>query len=119
MKYLLSIILIVSIPFVTNAQDKAEEISPQLIEANANDITSEYNKKLFLTGVQLPLFKKKVTEFLYKAEDIKNSLSGKEKLDALYLLQTEEAKYMQDILTQTQYRQYLKLRSNIQPLERS
>lgn len=119
MKYVFSILILLFVSIKAYAQDKSDQISPQLIEANASDITSKYNSKLFLSGVQLPLFKKKVEEFLLKAEDIKRQLTGKEKLDALYLLQTEEAKYMQDILTQTQYRQYLRLRSEIQSLERS
>ncbi|TDU40065.1 hypothetical protein BXY82_2105 [Gelidibacter sediminis] len=87
------------------------------IKHEADRITNAYDKHLGLTGIQFPLFKNKVADYLKLAQKIKNNNEGREELDALLELQANETLAMSDILTQAQHRVYKRLKSTIQPLK--
>lgn len=87
------------------------------VKLRADKITAEYNKHLGLNGVQIPLFKNKVAHYLVLADEIKRNNKGRAALDALVEMQENESAAMSDILALYQYRFYLKLKPEIQPLK--
>ena len=87
------------------------------VESNAEQLTTKYSNELALNGVQIPLFREVVKDYLLKSETIKDKFEGREQLDKLVELQAEETLKMQDILTQPQYRLYKKLKVTMQPLK--
>ncbi|MEZ4802588.1 MAG: hypothetical protein R2797_07415 [Gelidibacter sp.] len=91
--------------------------TPSHIQKEADRLTDSYGKQLALTGVQIPLFKNVVEEYLMKAEKTKDALDGREELDALVELQARETLEMNDILTRPQYELYKKLKYKLQPLK--
>lgn len=86
-------------------------------EKQAKELTKIYDAELGLDAGQYLQFQKKVEAFLYKAQIVREEFEGKEKLEKLYLLQTEEMAEMDDILTRIQWQRYVKIRPEIQPLE--
>ncbi len=96
-------------PYLQKPNDQAEE--------QAAEITENYDLQLSLTGKQKLLFQQKVAEFLIRRNKIEATLSGKEKLDALYSLQQEETAEMNDVITQPQMAVYRRVKPKIQPLE--
>lgn len=87
------------------------------IKHEADRITNEYDKHIGLTGVQFPLFKNKVADYLKLAESLKAKYEGREELDALVEMQANESLAMNDILTRAQFKVYKRLKSKIQPLK--
>jgi hypothetical protein len=113
----LIIILFISISNLTYAQFPQTSASSDRIEAEASNLTDAYNKQLALTGVQLPLFKGVVEEYMKKSDKVIEQLDGREELNALVELQARETLEMNDILTQLQYRLYKKIKYELQPLK--
>lgn len=116
MKSIVTILLVLTTSFCFAQFPKTTTTSDR-IEAMANELTESYNKQLVLTGVQIPLFKKVVEEYMIKSEKVMEQLDGREELDALVELQARETLEMNDILTQPQYRLYKKVKYELQPLK--
>lgn len=70
--------------------------------SEVNDIVEQYNKELALTGVQLPLFKKTVADYLNLKKNIVNEYKGTEELDMLYNLRKKELNNMSHVLDEKQ-----------------
>ncbi len=87
------------------------------IKVKAENLTTEYSKYLALTGVQIPLFKGVVEEYMKKSEKAIEELEGRQELDILVELQARETLRMNDILTQPQYRLYKQLKTKLQPIK--
>lgn len=87
------------------------------VKLRADKITAEYNKHLGLNGIEIPLFKNEVAHYLVLADEIKRNNEGRAELDALVKMQANESAAMSDILALYQYRLYLKLKPEIQPLK--
>ncbi|WP_228851587.1 hypothetical protein [Aegicerativicinus sediminis] len=115
MKPLFTIILSI-ISLTIHAQDPMLQRDAPELEKKAFELTKEYNRQLALDGKQITLFEKKVEEFLIKSEKVKENYSGKEMLDQLFILQKQESMDMGNILTNLQYKLYLKIKPEIQPL---
>lgn len=109
-----SILLLVSTTIFAQIQD---EIDSPSLKNEADRITNEYDRHLGLTGIQYPLFKNKVADYLRLAQKITQENEGREELDALVEMQANETLAMNDILTQPQYRVYKRIKSKIQPLK--
>lgn len=88
------------------------------IEDKAKELTKKYNEQLALRAKEYLLFQKKIEEYLYLAEAIKENYKGTEMLDRLYILQEEEIGEMHNILTRIQWNLYKEIRPEIQPLAR-
>ena len=110
-------LLFISISTLTYAQFPKTSTTSDRIEAEASNLTDKYNNQLALTGIQLPLFKGVVEEYMKKSEKVIDQLEGREELNALVELQARETLEMNDILTQLQYRLYQKIKYNLQPLK--
>lgn len=100
------------------AQDPMLQKDAPSLEDQAYEITQNYNEELGLNGKQVTLFEKKVEEFLIRRKDIEEKLEGREKLNALFNLQTQETLEMNNILTQPQLDLYKKIKTKIQPVAR-
>ena len=98
------------------AQDPMLQNDNPKFEKEAQSLTEKYNAELSLTTKQEVLFQKKIEEFLIKAADIRATYEGKEQLDYLYSLRTNEIAEMRDILTAPQFDRYKVLHSKLQPL---
>lgn len=109
-----SILLLFSTTIFAQIPDGAESPS---IKSEADRITNAYDRHLGLTGIQYPLFKNKVADYLELAEKIKEENEGRAELNALVEMQAKESLAMNDILTQLQYEAYKKVKSKIQPLK--
>tara|TARA_R110002012_G_scaffold317927_2_gene535240 strand:- start:52 stop:414 length:363 start_codon:yes stop_codon:yes gene_type:complete len=99
------------------AQDPIYQNGNDSFEKEAYKLAKEYNKELVLSGKQFNLFQKKIEEFMIRREKIEADFSGKEKLDKLYKLQTQETGEMRNILTQPQFRLYKEIKTKHQPLD--
>ncbi|NND87764.1 MAG: hypothetical protein HKM28_00795 [Flavobacteriaceae bacterium] len=115
MKTIVSI-LILFFTLTVAAQDPMLQNNDEQLELRADSITERYVSELALGSKQELLFKKKVEEFLIRAEEIKSRFEGKEKLDMLYALSIQETREMGDILTRPQLDLYKKLKPTLQPL---
>lgn len=113
----LFIITFLLIGFNSFSQDTFFQESNPEAKKEAIKITNEYNRELALTGKQQLLFQKKVEKFLIERHKIEKEFSGKEKLNLLLKMQTEETAEMNDVLTRLQLNLYKKIKPNIQPLE--
>ncbi len=113
-----NIIFIIALIFSTTlfAQDPLLQKDAPQLQKQAFDITEKYNAQLALDGKQVILFEKKVEEFLIRREKIENVLKGREKLNALFNLQTQETLEMNDILTRPQLNLYKQIKPQIQPV---
>ncbi len=109
-------LLVLFFAFTVFSQDTYFQKGNDKQEEKAKKLTEKYDLQLSMSGEQRLLFQKKVTEFLIRAEDVKEKYKGKEKLDLLYALQKNETAEMQDILTRPQHNLYVKIRDNLQPL---
>ena len=117
MRFLYTLILILFCTTLTNAQDIESKYDEQdTFEEAAINLTDRYDNELGFTADQRILFQKKVEAFLIRSQEVRDAHSGKEELDELYLLQQEEIAEMSDILTQIQWRKYVEIRPQIQPL---
>ena len=116
MKTFITFILI-CVSTLTYAQYPNTSPNSDKLEAEASNLTDKYNSQLALTGVQLPLFKGVVEEYMKKSNKVIEEMDGREELDALVQLQAKETLEMNDILTQPQYRLYKKLKYDFQPLK--
>jgi hypothetical protein len=116
MKLLISLLFVITSTFCY-AQFPQTSATSNRIEAEASNLTDKYNKQLALTGVQLPLFKGVVEEYMKKSDKVIEQLDGREELNALVELQARETLEMNDILTQPQYRLYKKIKYELQPLK--
>ena len=116
MKRLLYITLFL-VTTVAFAQDPYLQKSDEELEKIARDLTFEYNKQLALDSKQVPLFEKKVEEFLIREEKIRRSLKGKPMLDAMVKLRLQETGEMANILTQPQLDLYKRVKAELQPLD--
>lgn len=87
------------------------------IKVKAENLTTEYSKQLALTGIQIPLFREVVEEYMTKSEKVIEEMEGRAELNMLVELQARETLRMNDILTQMQYRLYKQVKANIQPLK--
>jgi hypothetical protein len=112
------IILTVLFGFQMHAQDPFLQKDSDAMEAKAKEITQKYDAELGLTAKQAILFQKKVEEFLIRRQNVNNAFTGKERLDQLLILQTNETAEMGNILTQIQLDRYKKFRPIFQPLDR-
>ena len=115
MKYLISF-LICMIVGIGQAQVPTQATAPS-IENEADRLVEIYNENLVLTDVQLPLFRNKLEDYLKLAEEARKNLDGKEELDALVEIQTNETLQMKNILTQNQLKLYKKIKPKVQPLK--
>ncbi len=116
MKTILFTILISSISFYSYAQYPAEVVSDS-IRTEAEQLAHKYSAQLALTGVQIPLFKNVVEEYMLKAANTIETFEGRKELDALVELQARETLEMNDILTRLQHRLYKKLKYDYQPIK--
>ena len=116
MKRLLYITLFL-VTTVAFAQDPYLQKSDEELEKIARDLTFEYNKQLALDSKQVPLFEKKVEEFLIREENIRRTLKGKPMLDAMVKLRLQETGEMANILTQPQLDLYKRVKAELQPLD--
>ena len=98
------------------AQDPIMQDNSEVLENVAVSVTERYNEKLALDAKQYILFQKKVEEFLIREEKIHNTLTGEEKLNALYKLRKAESLEMRNILTKHQFDLYKRLKPQFQPL---
>ncbi|MAN58332.1 MAG: hypothetical protein CMC08_00675 [Flavobacteriaceae bacterium] len=87
-------------------------------EGRADAITETYNSELALSSKQELLFKKKVAEFLPRYDKIREAYEGRDMLNKIHSLGEEESAEMRDILTQPQFRLYVRMKEKVQPLAR-
>ncbi|SDB37850.1 hypothetical protein SAMN03097699_0998 [Flavobacteriaceae bacterium MAR_2010_188] len=113
-----NIILVMALVFSTTlfGQDPILQKDAPQLQKKAFDITEKYNAQLALDGKQVILFEKKVEEFLIRREKIEKELKGRDKLNALFNLQTQETLEMNNILTRPQLDLYKQIKQEIQPL---
>lgn len=109
-------ILIALMSFTSYAQYPSTTTSTDIKKA-ADQLTNKYSAQLALTGVQIPLFKNVVEEYMLKAEKTIDAFEGRKELDVLVELQARETLEMNDILTRLQYQLYKKLKYDYQPLK--
>lgn len=111
-------VLFISLSTLTFAQYPKTTPTSNKIEVEASQLTEKYNRQLALTGIQIPLFKKVVEEYMTKSDKVIEEMDGREELNALVELQARETLEMNDILTQIQYRLYKKIKYDLQPLKK-
>lgn len=116
MKTIFITILITLISYGSYAQYPTR-VASDSIRTEAEQLTHKYSAQLALTGVQIPLFKNVVEEYMLKAEKTIEAFEGRKELDALVELQARETLEMNDILTRLQYQLYKKLKFDYQPLK--
>jgi hypothetical protein len=100
------------------AQDPFLQKDYDSYEGRADAITEVYNSELALSSKQELLFKNKVAEFLPRYDKIREAYEGREMLNRLQSLGEEESAEMHDILTQPQFRLYVRMKEKVQPLAR-
>lgn len=111
------ILFILLLPFSTYAQYPPTSPVPSDIKSDAHRLANRYSDQLALTGIQIPLFKNVLEEYMMKAEKAISIFEGREELNMLVELQARESLEMNDILTQIQYRLYQRLKFEYQPLK--
>lgn len=116
MKTIVFTILITSISFFSYAQYPTA-VASDSIRTEAEQLTHKYSDQLALTGIQIPLFKNVVEEYMLKSKKTIVFMEGRKELDALVEFQARETLEMNDILTQIQYRLYKQLKYDYQPLK--
>lgn len=98
-------------------QDPFLQEGSQATEKRARAITENYQPELVMTGTQTRLFERKVSEFLIRADKIKQmELPIREKMQLLQELSLQENGEMANILSRPQVKRYIKVKSNIQPI---
>ena len=112
------LLIFISTLFVRAQDVESKYDSRDTFEEEAIELTDRYDNRLGLTANQRILFQKKVESFLIRAQEVRDEYNGKLELDELYKLQQEEMGEMNDILTQIQWRRYVEIRPQIQPLAR-
>lgn len=117
MKYIFSV-LIMFISLSAFAQDTNFQNGSEDAEMKATKITDQYNAELGLRAKQELLFRKKVEEFILRAEDIKRNYKGREMLNKLLINQKNETAELGNILTRPQLEKYKEVRPRIQPLSK-
>lgn len=110
--------IFISTLFVRAQDVESKYDARDTFEEEAIELTDRYDNRLGLTADQRILFQKKVESFLIRAQEVRDEYNGKLELDELYKLQQEEMGEMNDILTQIQWRRYVEIRPQIQPLAR-
>lgn len=115
MKYIFTLILMVLTTTVF-AQDPMLQKPDRSLHEEVKSLSLAYNNELALNTDQLKVFEIKLEEFLIRREKIENSLEGRDKLEALYLLQDQETEEMKDILTRNQMQVYTRVKPSIQPI---
>lgn len=98
------------------AQDPMLQKPDRSLHEEVKALSLAYNNELALNTDQLKVFEVKLEEFLIRREDIENTLKGRDKLEALYLLQDQETEEMKDILTRNQMQVYIRVKPHIQPI---
>ena len=116
MKRIVTFLMICLATTAVYAQDTYTQSGGEEFEEQALEITSEYNKHLYMNETQPALFQKKVVEFLISREKIKESYEGREMLERLTVLSEEETREMGDILTRMQLEKYREVKMQIQPI---
>lgn len=116
MKKILTVIIIL---FSMNAfsQDTYLQTGDETIEERATTLTDKYSAQLGLRAEQELLFRKKVEEFMLRAQSIKKQYEGREMLNKLVINQQNETAEMGDILTRIQLDKYKEIKSTMQPLK--
>ncbi|MBT0608679.1 hypothetical protein [Aequorivita echinoideorum] len=114
---LITILIFTFISFTAFSQDQFFQNSDASAAENSEIITESYNEQLAMTTQQRLLFKKKVEEFLIRAQKIEKEYTGKEKLDMLLALQMEETREMNNILTRPQMTVYKEMKTTVQPID--
>lgn len=99
------------------AQYPNTSVPSDQIKTKAENLTTKYSQQLALTGIQIPLFREVVEEYIVKSEKVIEEFEGRQELDILVELQARETLRMNDILTQPQYRLYKRLKWKLQPLK--
>ena len=112
---LLFLLFISSMSF---GQDTHVQVGSETLEEKATTIADRYVHELGLRAKQELLFRKKVEEYLIRAEDIKANHEGEDMLNMMVALRQNETAEMGDILTRIQLQEYKKIRPTIQPLAR-
>ncbi len=98
-------------------QDPFLQEGSQATEKRARALTEKYQPELVMTGTQTRLFERKVSEFLLRAEKIKQTeLPVNEKMKLLQELSIQENGEMANILSRPQVKRYVTVKSNIQPI---
>jgi len=115
MKHIFTLILMVLTTTVF-AQDPMLQKPDRILHEEVKSLSLAYNNELALNTDQLKVFEIKLEEFLIRREKIENTLEGRDKLEALYLLQDQETEEMKDILTRNQMQVYTRVKPSIQPI---
>ncbi|HCY82180.1 MAG TPA: hypothetical protein DHV22_11530 [Xanthomarina gelatinilytica] len=115
MKHIFTLILMVLTTTVF-AQDPMLQKPDRSLPEEVKSLSLAYNNELALNTDQLKVFEIKLEEFLIRREKIENTLEGRDKLEALYLLQDQETEEMKDILTRNQMQVYTRVKPSIQPI---
>ncbi|WP_136481564.1 hypothetical protein [Cognatitamlana onchidii] len=87
-------------------------------KALAKELTRVYDAWLGLDGIQLPIFEEIVEDYIILSNKAKQQLEGKEELDALTELMINETLQMENLLTLFQFREYIRVRQEIQPIKK-
>ncbi len=96
----------------------SQDDSGNKIEKLAKDLVRKYQSQLVMNKDQLRLFEEKVTEFLSRAEKIRNlDIPDSEKTHMLSLLHEQETAEMDGILTRPQLKRYQRMKPLLQPIE--
>ena len=112
-------ILVLSILSVgtMHGQDPFLQEGKQTTEERARDLTEKYQPELVMTGTQTRLFERKLSEFLIRADEIKNlDISAEERLYMLRQLSAQENEEMANILTHPQVQRYINIKPELQPV---
>lgn len=86
-------------------------------ETWAKSLTNDYQTELVLNARQLPIFQKKLEEFLIRENKIqKANIPVQDKMVMLTRLADQQRAEMANILTRPQLKRYAKIRRDIQPI---
>lgn len=102
---------------LVRGQDAYFQEGSKSSETWARSLTSAYQPELVLRSRQVPLFRKKLEEFLIRENKIqKADISVQDKMALLTQLADQQRAEMSNILTRPQLRRYTKVRREIQPI---
>ncbi len=90
------------------------------IRAEAVDITAKYQPRLVMGVDQALAFQSTVARYLVKKKDVEedNTLSDKAKYELLKKLSSKETSDMADVLETYRWREYMRIKNQIQPIAR-
>lgn len=100
------------------AQDPYLQKGNRNIRQMATDITRAYQPRLIMGSEQALLFRQKVAEFLIHRLWVENNaaLSPRQKYTLLKKISSRETSEMAQVLEHYKWQEYMRIKSNIQPL---